>query len=222
MRRYWMRFRRRHAEQNHTALFSVLLGVTLALLCVHMINTRLQPIVAELAEAQVNTMMQALINSAVEQTIAADSISFDDLVNMETDSDGRITAMVSDVAAVNLLRTGLVGVILEQIDGIDIHTMDIPVGLLFDSDLFSARGPAIQVRALMAEQVTAEFKTEFSQAGINQTMYRIMLEVNVPVSILLSTGTVHTEATAEVCVAETVIVGSVPETYLQMDVAGNE
>ena len=65
--------------------------------------------------------------------------------------------------------------------------------------------------------ISAEFESDFTAAGVNQTLHRIWLELSVPLTVMLPGGEVQAELNSRLCVAETVIVGNVPSTYLQMD-----
>ena len=107
--------------------------------------------------------------------------------------------------------------ILSALEGVDASEIRIPLGSLVDSELVWARGPELRVRALRVGTVSAEFRSDFSQAGVNQTLHRIELEVAVPVTLILPGG--QTELTIEtgLRVAETVIVGAVPDTYLTLN-----
>ena len=123
--------------------------------------------------------------------------------------------MTTDMAALNQLRAQLVAQILSALEGVDASEIRIPLGSLVDSELVWARGPELRVRALRVGTVSAEFRSDFSQAGVNQTLHR--MEVAVPVTLILPGG--QTELTIEtgLRVAETVIVGAVPDTYLTLN-----
>ena len=60
---------------------------------------------------------------------------------------------------------------------------------------------------------SSEFRNQFETAGINQTRHQIILQIDVTISILLPGFTTATNVSSAVTVAETVIVGSVPESY---------
>ncbi len=144
-------------------------------------------------------------------------VDYGDFVTIQRDASGAITAMTTDMAALNQLRAQLVAQILSALEGVDASEIRIPLGSLVDSELVWARGPELRVRALRVGTVSAEFRSDFSQAGVNQTLHRIELEVAVPVTLIRPGG--QTELTIEtgLRVAETVIVGAVPDTYLTLN-----
>ena len=79
------------------------------------------------------------------------------------------------------------------------------------------KGPALKTRSITVGTVRAEFESQLTSAGVNQTLHRIWIEVEAPITLLLPGGEVETSLHTQLCVAETVIVGRVPDTYLQLD-----
>ena len=193
-----------------------ILGVAAALLVIRSVDSRLRPIVSEMASAQVHNAVNEVITDAVTDALATGQWTYEDMVTIQRDGSGQITALQSDVAEANLLRAAVVDTVLEEIAQLDVHTFNISIGNLFDFDIFSGRGPSIQVRTLTVGSIDAQFDSVFSSAGINQTRHQIMLDITVPVTIFIASGSVKTEVETSICVAETVIVGSVPDTYLNV------
>lgn len=178
---------------------------------------QLRPLVEAAARAQAANALTAVIDRAIAADLAERDVDYGDFVTIQRDASGAITAMTTDMAALNQLRAQLVAQILSALEGVDASEIRIPLGSLVDSELVWARGPELRVRALRVGTVSAEFRSDFSQAGVNQTLHRIELEVAVPVTLILPGG--QTELTIEtgLRVAETVIVGAVPDTYLTLN-----
>ncbi len=209
-RRHWERF------GFGGPLLWTLAGMIAALLLIRTLEVRLRPIVSELASAEVQNAVTAAITDTVTSALEAEKWTYSDMVTVQRNENGQITALQSNVAEANLLRSKVVAAVLEQVSALDAREFDIALGSLFDFDIFSGRGPSIRVRTLRVGSVDAAFESVFSSAGINQTRHQIMLEVTVPVTIFIAASTVKTDVTASICVAETVIVGEVPSTYLQL------
>ena len=114
---------------------------------------------------------------------------------------------------INRLKTGILFRIDEQLEGFSVEQLSVPAGSVFFPELFSGRGPGIPIRVLAVRASDANFRNDFSSAGINQTLHRIMLDIRVDVTILTWTGTREVTVDSSVAVAETVIVGTVPSTY---------
>ena len=192
---------------------TVLLIASFALLL--MFRSRYQDVIRELAETQVKNTTSDLANDAIAKQIADGIIQYDRIVYFEKDLDGRITALKTNMSEVNRLKTDILNIINDEILALDTSEIGIPLGSLFFPELFSGKGPAIPVHILAIRNSDAGFTSDFSQAGINQTLHQLTMQVSVDVAVLVLGKTSSFTITSEVVVAETVIVGAVPDTYLQ-------
>lgn len=192
---------------------TVLLIASFALLL--MFRSRYQDVIRELAETQVKNTTSDLANDAIAKQIADGIIQYDRIVYFEKDLDGRITALKTNMSEVNRLKTDILNIINDEIHALDTSDIGIPLGSLFFPELFSGKGPAIPVHILAIRNSDAGFASDFSQAGINQTLHQLTMQVSVDVAVLVLGKTSSFTITSEVVVAETVIVGAVPDTYLQ-------
>ena len=172
-------------------------------------------VVEELAQTQVKNTTSDLTNDAIARQIAEGTIAYDRIVFFEKDLDGRITALKTNMSEVNRLKTDILNIINDEILALDTSDIGIPLGSLFLPELLSGKGPAIPVHILSIRNSDANFVSHFSQAGINQTLHRLNMEVSIDVSVLVLGQTASFTMYSEVVVAETVIVGDVPNTYLQ-------
>ena len=171
--------------------------------------------IRELAETQVKNTTSDLTNDAIAKQIAAGNIAYDRIVYFEKDLDGRITAMKTNMTEINRLKTDILNLINDEILALDTSDIGIPLGSLFLPEFFSGKGPAIPVHILSIRNSDANFASHFSEAGINQTLHQLIMEVNVDVSVLVLGQTSSFTVNSEVVVAETVIIGDVPQTFLQ-------
>ena len=137
------------------------------------------------------------------------------IVFFEKDLDGRITALKTNMSEVNRLKTDILNIINDEILALDHSDIGVPLGSLFMPEFLSGKGPAIPVHILSIRNSDAVFLSDFSQAGINQTLHKLTMEVSVDVAILVLGQTSSFTLSSEVVVAETVIVGQVPDTFLQ-------
>ncbi len=172
-------------------------------------------VICSLAQTQVMNSTSDLINDAVANQIAGGNIQYDRIVYFEKDLNGRITALKTNIGEVNRLKTDTLNVINDEILATDTSDLGIPLGSLFFPEVLSGRGPVIPVRILSIRNSDAYFESNFSHAGINQTLHQLNMSVLVDVSILVLGKTISFTAESEVVVAETVIVGDVPDTFFQ-------
>lgn len=172
-------------------------------------------VIQELAQTQVKNTTSDLTNDAIAKQIADGVIQYDRIVYFEKDLDGRITALKTNIGEVNRLKTDILNIINDEILALDNSDIGIPIGSLILPELLSGRGPAIPVHILSIRNSDANFVSHFSQAGINQTLHQVTMEVSIDVAVLVLGQTSSFTMTSEVVVAETVIVGDVPNTFLQ-------
>ncbi len=180
-----------------------------------MFRSRYRDIIRELAETQVKNTTSDLTNDAIAKQIAGGIIQYDRIVFFEKDLDGRITALKTNMSEVNRLKTDILNIINDEILALDTSDIGIPLGSLFFPEIFSGKGPAIPVHILSIRNSDATFSSSFAQAGINQTLHQLTMLVSVDVAVLVLGETGSFTITSEVVVAETVIVGDVPNTFLQ-------
>ena len=132
----------------------------------------------------------------------------------EKDLDGRITALKTNMAEVNRLKTDILNLINDEILSIDTDELSIPIGSFLIPEMFSGRGPQLPVRVLAIRNSEGAFESHFSEAGINQTRHQLTMDVMVDVAVLVMGRSEEFTVESHVVIAETVIVGQVPETFL--------
>lgn len=178
------------------------------------VEKKLQPMVSAVAKTQISNM----VTHRLEQGLGGNfsEIRYEQLITIERDQSGNITALTTNMGEVNRLRAQLVATAADSLEQLNVSDISIPLGSLFNSGFLWAHGPTIRVRAMSVANISAEFKSQFISAGVNQTLHRIWLEVSAPMTVLLPSGPLEVLVNSQLCMAETVIVGHVPETYFQM------
>lgn len=204
MRRFWYRF------LLLSVVFVALLG-TLFYLFREKFNVALR----DLSKTQITNTTSDLINDAIDEQIESGNILYDRIVYFEKDLDGRITALKTNMSEVNRLKTDILNLINNEILALDTADIGVPLGNLFLPEFLSGKGPVIPVQIIAIRNSDASFSSSFTEAGINQTLQKITLTVSVDVTILVLGKTDSFTVSSQVVVAETVIVGQVPDTYLQ-------
>ncbi len=193
-----------------------LIVVTVFILGNRYVVNHLRPIITQMARVEVDQLAARLINQAINDKISEDGVTYGDLVYFEKDIYGQITALKTDIISVNRLKADITEEVLRSIENADTSGIAIPIGNLINSDLFGGRGPRIPLKIVPLGTVSANFTNQFSEAGINQTRHQIMMDVSVEISVLLPGYDIGTQVATQVSIAETVIVGSVPDSYFTM------
>ena len=185
------------------------------MLCAVRVTERaLRPVLAAAARYQVRSQVTAAVEQWAARDLQERGVDYSDFVTITRNEAGEITALSADMARLNLLRAELSAHLLERLENSQLE-LTVPVGSLLPIEPTWARGPELHLRALALGTASAEFESEFTSAGINQTRHRLWLELSVPVTVLLPGGGEELTVDSRLCVAETVIVGQVPQTWFQ-------
>lgn len=215
----WRRWRRFsfHKKKNGQAYFAIMLGVLLALLMIHTIHNALRTPLVALTESRIRNQIIHVAEEAVGEVLYRQGASYSDMVSLQTGKSGEITTLSTDTVQLNQLRNAVMEQVITQVEDLDAEELGIPLGLLTGWDLLSATGPKLPVRVLSVASASGNYRNDFISAGINQTLHRIFLDVTILVRVLLPGGIVETEVMVPISVAETVIIGQVPQTYLNLN-----
>lgn len=223
IRRFGLRVvnRRKHrrayqANIGKELALTVLVALFMAAALVFALELRARPLAEELARTQLQNEMTGRMERALLYELSARQLDYRSFVSVERSEGGGITAITANIAELNRLRANLLSDVLASLEEDGVLTIEIPMGSLVDLDFLWARGPSLRLHAISAGTVSAEYESEFTSAGVNQTLHRILLDIQIPLRLMLPGGYVDTSADTRLCVAETVIVGTVPETYLQV------
>ena len=191
--------------------------VAAAVMCaaVRLTECALRPVLSAAARYQVRSQVTAAVEQWAARDLQERGVDYSDFVTITRNEAGEITALSADMARLNLLRAELSAHLLRQLEDSWFLDLAVPVGSLLPFEPTWARGPDLHLRALALGTASAEFESEFTSAGINQTRHRLWLELSVPVTVLLPGGGEEVAVDSRLCVAETVIVGQVPQTWFQ-------
>ena len=194
-------------------------ALILALLTMLGLFAGLQPTAVSLAQSRARVLATDALNDAIA-AIMDQNISYDDLMQVTYDSYGRVAMLQANTMRMNELGSRIVLEAQRNLEQASAQTISIPLGAASRIAIFEGMGPRISVRMLPVGSVTTEFKTEFESAGINQTRHKIYIEASARVDLILPRGAQSAAINTQVSVAESIIIGGVPESYV--DVADNE
>ena len=201
----------RHRRRSKLGLF-----LPLVLILVAAISWFLGDLATQMAVSDATDIVTKTVNDSINEVIGKGVYGFDYFITLEKDGEGNVTAISSDMTHINTLSTEILNSVIESTDN-GIIKINIPAGNLSGLNLLLNKGPDIQVDIIMLTSSRVDFRNEMVSCGINQAKYQLVLEVTVDIDILVPWGTESATTVTEVIVADTVIVGKVPNTYLNME-----
>ncbi|QAT49658.1 sporulation protein YunB [Caproiciproducens sp. NJN-50] len=180
-------------------------------------NSQIRPVIASITANEAKIKSINTINDAVIEELNKDDISYEDLITVERGSEGNVLAITTNMVKMNELKAKIISNIQDKLNNDTYSTVWVPIGTFIGGDFFHGKGPKIALKASLSGNVTAEFNSTLASAGINQTKHQIYLDVNTSIYSFLPGFDTTTEVKTNVLVAETVIVGSVPQVVANWD-----
>ena len=168
------------------------------------------------SEAQVRSSTSKAVNGAV-QTVINESNVYDDLIEITTDSDGKIIFIQVKSLMVNKLAKEISKVATQNLDLITKQGVSIPIGTLSGISVLVGVGPDITFHIMAISTLTSKFSSEFTSAGINQTNHRIYLNLQTSVELIMPTASKTIVVNSHILICEAILVGEIPTTYLNSD-----
>lgn len=199
---------------------ALLLAIAVVLAALMLVRFRLFPLAEDLAITKITNQTSNLINDAIDQQIRTGAVDYSNMVILEKDEQGNVTALKTNIGEMNALKTKILDTVNQEIMQLDVEEISVPLGNLLLPAFFSGRGPYLPVKVLSVRSSDATFENQFSQAGINQTLHQILMTVTIEMTVVTPAGTALVDTSSQVVVAETVIVGNVPNSYLSMNTDG--
>ena len=195
-------------------LFSILVAV---LLCIFLLSQKIGAKIVKMSEWIITDSIAILVNDAIYDEIEESGTDYNDIITFQKDSDGNITALSTNMSYVNKLQTKVVNMIYDMLPSAETEIIKVPLGNILGSKLFSGSEPYIPIKILSVTNVNPTFENNFTSAGINQTRHQILLNIDIELSVLVPGYTGIANVKTQVLIAETVIVGQVPNTYVDFN-----
>ena len=207
LRKYTTRVRRK--KRMRRVLLAVLLLAALLLL----IDQNFRPLVFSLAEARCAAMATRALNGALTEALDG-GINYEDLMNVRMDEKGQVALLSANTMRMNLLADRAGDAALRKLEAVSSQKVSVPLGAALGITLLAGSGPGIPISIVPIGSVQTNFETEFEACGINQTRHKVFMQLSASIRIVIPTGAKTTNVTANMLVAESIIVGKVPESFV--------
>lgn len=199
--------------RRRTALICLLASALLIAAGVLLVERNLTKVVLSLAQAQARAMAVQTLNEAAAELLSTGSVTYDSLMHVREDGGGQVRLIQANTPEMNRLAAQVSLLAQAMLQEKRDQEVRVPLGSALGLTLFAGSGPKIQVRILPVGSVHAEFHTDFQTAGINQTRHRVSLLLTAQVQLVIPTGAETVEVMTQVAMAESIIVGEVPDTF---------
>lgn len=196
-------------------IIKIFIILTIAVLVAKSMLKAVEPIIEERCKSLANTIATKICNEQATRVMA--DYEYDDFCKIIKDEDNNIKMISVNMITINKIISDIPVYILEELNKEENNTFEIRLGSFTGSKILSGIGPNIKLRMMTDGDIETELKTEFEEAGINQTLHRIYLNIRCNVSILTPYNIVNDEIYNQVLLTEGVIIGNIPENYLSLE-----
>ncbi len=200
-------------KRRRKTVFLLIAFIILSVVVFFVIDSRIQPVLTAMAESRAKNIASEAVNDAVSKVLCEKNLRYENLVELTKDESGTITAVTVDSVKINRLCAEIRGIITDTLNNLGEKTVSIPVGSLTGVDVLSGRGPRLNIGITLSGSAITKINNDFQTAGINQTRHQMILQVDTKIYAIMQNGTISAEISNSIVVAETVIVGKVPEIY---------
>lgn len=214
--------RRRKKKRLRKKIFAVLFCITvLAVVLFVYFQRNVTRVLISISEATMRASTTVAVNDAVFYTLS-DEIRYEDLVTITRDETGQIVAVSANALKINKIARDTASISQSNLKNLSLNGIPVPLGALTGIEAFAGLGPNIHFRIIPVSSVSCEFSSRFESVGINQTKHSIYLNVIADISIVMPSRTENFAVVTDVLVGESVIIGKIPDTYLQSDIFGGK
>ncbi len=186
-----------------------------------LIDMRVRPIIEKTTIYQSKILATRIINDAVYNELVNEDFGYSELVTVVYNDNGAITSIESNMVNINRLKAKITKSVNDELEYLDSQDLSISLGTISGFSSFYNQGPLIPVTVRPEGYAETSLISAFESAGINQTLHRILVEINVDISAIIPGYTASAVIETQFIVAETVIVGSVPDSYTHV-ITGSE
>ena len=176
-----------------------------------LVDWQIRPMIRATAAYHASIYATNLMNEAVEQELR--KVQGIQLVRIDQNEATNITSVTLDMLRINQIKTGITEHILIELSSEETEVVEVHLGTLLGSEIFSGRGPLIPITLSPIGMAKIQTKSNLKQAGINQVLHEVVLSVEVEVSAILPGYSADAAAHSDYLIAQTVIVGNVPDRY---------
>lgn len=174
------------------------------------------PVVMDTVEIKSRALATRAINSSISDVVT-DGVVYDELINIVSDEFGNISMMQANSLQINALTRELAKNCEKKIEDIGRVGVTIPIGTFTGIPLLVGRGPRVSIKMIPIGAVVCKFVSNFESAGINQTLHKIYVNINAQIGVVFPLNSVSFNSEQQVLISECVIIGQVPEVYLNSE-----
>ena len=211
--KYYMRLMGQMNYKKSFVLF--LISIILLIISSVYILKKITPTIKIACESRAKAIGLQVTEETVNELIQ--DVDYDSLMNLKYNEQGRIIAINANITELNKLSSKIAYTIQEKLNNLERVVVRIPLGQLFGISLFSGYGPDMNIKLVPMGNIETTYNTEFTSQGINQTKHTIYLNIQSSITVVAPFIGSSVICNSTVTVAETIIIGDIPDTYYNIE-----
>lgn len=181
----------------------------------YLFQKRMFPAILDIAEIALKAEANNIISEETMR-IYGENFEYDDIMQIEKDSEGNITMIRSDTIKQNKLTSQVILACNDKLQNLGELGTNVPLGYITNNAFFYNMGPKINVKIQKIGNINTSYDSTFESAGINQVRHKIYLNIDVKMRLIVPLSSKDIDVSCEIPVAETIIVGKIPETSINV------
>lgn len=214
------KYKKQQDPHKNTKVLKVVIIFIVALITVKIIINSVSPIIDKNCINMAKSIATKVANE--QATVVMNNYKYEDLSTITKDNNGNIKMISANVVSINEIISDIAVKIQEELNNEKNSKFKIKLGSFLGSRMLSGRGPEIEIKMSTIGNLDTDLRSEFIEAGINQTLHKIYLQVDCEVCILTPFKTIEEKISNQVLLSESVIVGTTPSTYYNFNRATDE
>lgn len=206
---------RRGLSRNINRILVLVLCLTVLIFCFKAVFY-LRRLTGEMAMSDAIDMVTLAVNNTVRRIMSEGNYSYDYFVSIEKDNEGNVAAISANMSRINAVSAQILSEVVEAAEN-GVLKIKVPLGNLLGSNILMGKGPEVPIEVITLTSSFIDIENELISTGINQAKHKIILKIDVDVDILVPWDLLTTRVESHVLIAETVIVGRVPDTYVDVE-----
>jgi len=183
---------------------------------IYSLDKIITPTVIAVADAEMRTKAMEIVNKSILDEYSK-SFNYDEIIHIEKDNNNNIVMLKADTLKMNKIAVDVALQAQNEIKKLGNVGIKIPMGYIFRNNILANLGPSVTIKMQPIGFVETKYLSEFESAGINQTRHKVYVQLITKIRVIIPSRSNDIEVKNEVPIAETIIVGKIPETFMNLD-----
>ncbi|KYH35092.1 sporulation protein YunB [Clostridium tepidiprofundi DSM 19306] len=201
---------------KYKIIFSFIIIISIFAIFIYEFDKTVMPTVIAVSEAEMRAKAIEIMNKTIIDEFMK-QFNYNDVIKIDKDKNGNIVLLKADTLRLNKIACDVAIKAQKALSDLGNVGIQLPIGYITRNNVLSYFGPSIKIKMQPIGFIETRYSSEFESAGINQTRHKIYINMKTKIRIIIPLKSSDVEVSNEIPIAETIIVGKIPKTAIQMD-----